>query len=99
MFLRLLCQVLEHMGFSAEPQLESHQHCEAILIIERWQSLPRAQNLPPQDKARDITIDHPAEDTEEPRIAPSAAPTVTAPLPTSSASSAPPVPPAPIASI
>ena len=32
LFSRLLCQVLEHMGFPAEPRLERRQHCEAILI-------------------------------------------------------------------
>ena len=47
LFPRLLCQVLEHMSFPAEPRLEHCQHCEAILTVERWQSLSRAQNLPP----------------------------------------------------
>ena len=73
LFMRLLCQVLEHMGFPAEPRLKRRQHYKAILTIERWQSLPRAQNLPPQDIARDIAVDHPVEDTEEPQIAPFAA--------------------------
>ena len=73
LFPRLLCQVIEHMGFPIEPRLECHQHYEAILTVERWLSLPRAQNLPPQDIAGDIAVDHPVEDTEEPQIAPSAA--------------------------
>ena len=47
LFSRLLCQVLEHMGFPVEPRLERRQRCEAILTVERWQSLPRAHNLPP----------------------------------------------------
>ena len=47
MFSRLLCQVLEHMGFLAEPRLERRQDCETILTIDRWQLLPRAQYLPP----------------------------------------------------
>ena len=54
------------MGFPAEPRLERRQYCEAILTVERWQSLPCAQNLPPQDIAGDIAVDHPVEDTEEP---------------------------------
>ena len=66
MFLRLLCQVLEHMGFPFEPRLELRQHCEAILTVYRWHLLPHAQNLPPQDIAKDIVVDHPVEDTEEP---------------------------------
>ena len=99
LFPRLLCQVLEHMGFPIEPSLEHRQHCEAILTVERWQSLPRAQNLPPRDIARNIAVDHPTEDIKEPQIAPSSAPAVTAPLPMSSASSAPLVPPAPTTSV
>ena len=42
LFPRLLCQVLEHMGFLAEPRLVPRQHCEAILTVDRWQLLPRA---------------------------------------------------------
>ena len=99
MFPRLLCQVLEHMGFPAEPRLERCQDCEAILTVYRWQLLPRTQHLPPQDIAEDIAVDHPAEDTEEPQIAPSVAIAVTTPLPRLSASSAPRVPSAPIVSV
>ena len=99
LFSRLLCQVLEHIGFPAQPRLECCQHCEAILTDDRWHLLPRAQNLPPQDIAEDIAFDHPVEDTEEPQIEPSAASAVTTPLLTSSASYAPLVPPTPTASI
>ena len=41
-FSRLLCQVLEHMGFPVEPRLERCRDCEAILTIDKWQLLPRA---------------------------------------------------------
>ena len=82
--------VLEHMGFPVEPQLEHCQYCEAILTVDKWQLLPRAQHPPPQDVPEDIAVNHPTKDIDEPYIAPSAAPAVTAPLPTSSASSAPP---------
>ena len=99
LFPRILCQVLEHMGFPVELQLERSRDCEAILTVDKWQLLPRAQHLPPQDIAEDIAVDHPAKDTEEPHIAPSAAPSFAAPLPTSSESFAPPVPPAPTTSI
>ena len=99
LFLRLLCQVLEHIGFLAEPRLERCRDCEAILTIDKWQLLPCAQNLSPQDIDEDIAVDHLAEDTEEPQITQSTAPTVTTPLPTSPTSSAPPVPPAPTASV
>ena len=35
LFPRLLCQVLEHIGFPAEPQLECCRGCEATLTIDR----------------------------------------------------------------
>ena len=62
---RLLCKVLEKMGFPVEPQLERRRDCKAILIVDKWQ-LPCAQHLPPQDIAEDIVVDHPVEDIEEP---------------------------------
>ena len=36
MFPRLLCQVLEHMGFLIEPRLERRRDSEAILNINKW---------------------------------------------------------------
>ena len=35
LFPRLLSQVLEHLGFPAEPQLERHQNCEATFTVEK----------------------------------------------------------------
>ena len=46
MFSRLLCQVLEHLGFPVEPRLEHRQYCEDFLTIDRWPRLPRARHLP-----------------------------------------------------
>ena len=31
----LLCQVLEHIGFPAEPRIECRRGCEATLTIDR----------------------------------------------------------------
>ena len=98
LFPRLLCQVLEHLGFPVEPRLERRRDCEDFLTIDRWSRLPRAQHLPPQDVVADMAVDHPAEDTEEPQIAPPAAPTVTAPFPTSPTSPTYAVPQAPTTS-
>ena len=106
LFPRLLCQVLEHLGFPIEPNLEHRRDCEAIFTVNRWQILPRAHSLPPQDLAEDEPADdHPVEarssppvPIEEPKIPASTAPAVTAPLPTSPASSTPSVPPAPLES-
>ena len=65
-FPRLLCHVLEHLGFPAEPRMEPHRDCKEVLTIDRWPRLPRAQHLPPHDVAENIAVDHPAEDIEEP---------------------------------
>ena len=47
LFPRLLFQVLEHIGFSAEPRLERRHGCEATLTIDRWLARPRAFHFPP----------------------------------------------------
>ena len=44
---RLLCQVLEHIGFLVEPRLERRRGCEATLTIDRWRARPHAFHLPP----------------------------------------------------
>ena len=36
LFPRLLCQVLEHIGFPAEPRLERRHGCEVTLTVDRW---------------------------------------------------------------
>ena len=36
LFLRLLCQVLEHIGFPDEPRIERRRDCEAVLTVDRW---------------------------------------------------------------
>ena len=89
LFTRLLCQILEHLGFPEEPQLERRRVFQDILTIDRWPHLPRTQHLSPHDVAKDIAVNHPTEDTEDPQIASSAVPVTT----TKSRA-----PPAPIAS-
>ena len=37
---RLLCNVLEHLGFLEEPRIESRQSCPVILSLERTLSMP-----------------------------------------------------------
>ena len=39
-FPRLLCQVLEHIGFLAEPHIDRRRGCEATLTIDRWRERP-----------------------------------------------------------
>ena len=45
LFPRLLCQVLEHIGFPAEPRLERRRGCEVTLTIDRWRARPHAFHL------------------------------------------------------
>ena len=53
LFPRLLCQVLEHIGFTVEPRLECRRDCEAILTVDRWQTKPRSFHLPPPKLAEE----------------------------------------------
>ena len=63
LFLRLLCQVLVHIGFPIEPRLERHRDREAILIVDRRQTRPHAFHLPPPEPTEDKpTADLPAEE-------------------------------------
>ena len=67
LFPRLLCQVLEHLGFPVEPQLKRRRDRKAIFTIDRWQIMPRAHHLPPQDLVEDEPAnDHPAEARSSP---------------------------------
>ena len=49
LFPRLLCQVLEHMGFPDEPRLERRRDSAASLTVDRWRLLPRSVPLPAED--------------------------------------------------
>ena len=99
LFLRLLCQVLEHIGFPTEPRLEHRQDCEVVLTFDRWQTRPRSFHLPPSELAEDqLATDLPIEEQpppavhiEEPQVPASSVPALasTAPLPTALASSTP----------
>ena len=57
MFPRLLCQVLEHIGFPAEPRLESRRDYEATLTIDRWWARPQAFHFPPPRSDEDEPVD------------------------------------------
>ena len=39
LFPRLLCQILEHLGYPAEPQHERRRICQEIFTIDRWTSM------------------------------------------------------------
>ena len=63
LFPRLLCQVLEHIGFPDEPRLEHRRDCEASLIVDWWQLMPCSFPLPAEDQP---TADIPAEEKPPP---------------------------------
>ena len=87
---RLLCQVLEHIGFPVEPRLELRRYHEASLTV----------NQPHPELAEDQpAVDFPTKEqpplavhTKEPPVPASSVPTS---LPTALGSSTPPVPPTP----
>ena len=52
LFPRLLSQVLEHLGFPAEPWLERRRDREATFTVEKWQTMPSTPHLSLQDQPR-----------------------------------------------
>ena len=63
LFPRLLCQVLEHMGFLDEPRLEHRLDSTASLTVDRWRLMPRSVPLPAEDQP---AADIPAEEQPPP---------------------------------
>ena len=47
---RLLCHVLEHMGFPAEPRIEMRVRCPLVLSVERVMTMPVSFHLRQQDQ-------------------------------------------------
>ena len=39
LFLRLLCHILEHMGYHTEPHLERRHHCREHFTLNKWTQL------------------------------------------------------------
>ena len=83
---RLLCHVLEHMGFPAEPRIEMRVRCPLVLSVERVMTMPVSFHLRRKDQeevpgqvAEDAhTDDMPA---PEPKIQRSPAPQMSPPSP------------------
>ena len=102
LFSRLLCPVLEHIGFRIEPRLERRRSYEATLNFDKWQTMPSAFHLPPQGPAEDhpaadipLTDLPPEEPLKEPPALASSTPIAVPPAPPTTV----PVPPAPVPSI
>ena len=39
LFSRLLCQILEYLGYTSEPQLERRCICREIFTVDKWTSM------------------------------------------------------------
>ena len=83
---RLLCQVLEHMGFLEEPRIEMRVRCPLVLSVERVMTMPVSFHLRQQDQEE--VPDQVAEDSHrddipapEPEIQRSPAPQMSPPSP------------------
>ena len=83
---RLLCQVLEHMGFPEEPRIEMRVRCPLVLSVERVMTMPVSFHLQQQDQ--EGVPDQMAEDSHrddmpapEPEIQRSPAPQMSPPSP------------------
>ena len=83
---RLLCQVLEHMGFPEEPRIEMRVRCPLVMSVERVMTMPVFFHLRPQDQEEvpgQEAEDHHTDDmpAPEPEIQRSPAPQMSPPSP------------------
>ncbi|RVW86729.1 hypothetical protein CK203_042754 [Vitis vinifera] len=89
LFPRLLCQILEHLGYPEEPRLERRRHCREDFSLDKWHHLVAyfaPQGAPavpaPPELPRDEQIPQAQQDeilTETPPPAPAAHPQCTCP--------------------
>ena len=90
---RLLCQVLEHMGFPEEPRLELRVRCPQVLSMERAMTMPISFILQQQDR-EEVPVpeaEHSHRDdshAHEPEVQRSSAPHMSPPSPPPHATSA-----------
>ncbi|RVW99481.1 hypothetical protein CK203_038492 [Vitis vinifera] len=60
LFPRLLCQILEHLGYPGEPRLERRRHCREYFSLDKWHHLAAyfapqgAPAVPPPQGAPDL---------------------------------------------
>ena len=83
---RLLCQVLEHMGFLEEPRIEMRVRCPLVMSVERVMTMPVSFHLRPQEQEEvpgQAAEDHHKDDmpAPEPEIQRSPAPQMSPPSP------------------
>ncbi|RVW76377.1 hypothetical protein CK203_049847 [Vitis vinifera] len=61
LFPRLLCQILEHLGYPSEPQLERKRICREPFTLDKWNNMTAYkvdQQEPPQPAARRASPRH-----------------------------------------
>ena len=81
LFPRLLCQILEHLGYPADPQLERKRFCREIFTLDKWTSMTAYggadQGAPAGPEQPEELVEPPA-DTQPPApvVAPSEPPPV-----------------------
>ncbi|RVX01221.1 hypothetical protein CK203_036151 [Vitis vinifera] len=53
LFSRLLCHILEYMGYPTEPHLECRHHCRERFILDKWTQLNElpTESVPPAPAA------------------------------------------------
>ena len=73
LFPRLLCQILEHLGYPAEPQLERKRIFQEIFTLDKWTSMT-AYSAEPGALAGAKHPDIPQLEEPIPEVAPSASP-------------------------
>ncbi|KAL6310576.1 hypothetical protein AAG906_015314 [Vitis piasezkii] len=59
LFMRLLCHILEHMGYPTEPHLERCHHCREHFTLDQWTQLAErnlAKAAPPVPRPQDTII-------------------------------------------
>ena len=59
LMLRLLCQVLEHLGFPGEPRIDRRISCTQVLSTERSLYMPLSIILQQQEEAADDVAEDP----------------------------------------
>ena len=86
LFPRLLCQILEHLGYPSDPQLERKRICREVLTLDKWNNMTAyrvEQSGRPQPAARRASPRH------IPEGIPIASPTISRAPPVTPASSEP----------
>ena len=56
LFFRLLCHVLEHMGYPTEPHLECRHHCREHFTLSQWTQLVEKNSMESAPEAAPLRL-------------------------------------------